>query len=410
MADASPRLRGEIDAAPASRDGETYYILYDRAGVSATRLLLSPMGLLIAGRLDGASSVLEISDNLSREFDGVACSEVERIVEALDEALFLDGPRFQDYEAQAARDFRAAPARAPGSAGSAYSDDPAELRRELDRMLAEAPPPEESAGPAASHPTGIIVPHLDFLRGAPGYGQAYRLLAAAPPPRTVVVIGTAHIPLHERFSLCDKDFDTPLGRVGVDAELAGRIRRSLRRHADVDRDFLAHRGEHSVELQAVWLRRVYGSEVRIVPLLASSVGEFLDGERDPLEAAGEPAFAALADCLSEAVAGGGVMVMASADLAHVGPRFGDDREITNQFLSEVEEVDRDYLEAAGEGAVAGLESLARHGDRHHVCGSACIFAMGLALPGAKARLLGYHQAVTPEMRQAVTYAAMVFSS
>ena len=410
MPDAFPKLRDEIDAAPASRDGETFYILYDRAGVAASRLLVSPLGLLIAGRLDGSASILEIADALSREFGGgVACHEVERIVDALDEALFLDGARFDDFQAQAARDFRAAPVRKAGSAGSAYSADPVVLAEELDAMMRDAPLPEERPGRLFAPPRGMIVPHVDYMRGAPGYGQAYRFLAEAPPPRTVVVIGTAHVPLHERFSLCDKDFDTPLGAVPVDRDLADSLRRAVLPFCDVDRDMLAHRGEHSIELQAVWLRHVYGERIRIVPLLAASLGEFLDGERDPEEAAGEPALRAVSAWLSEAVGRGGVMLMASADLSHVGPRFGDRQEVTGQFLAEVEDVDREYLEAVGARAGDGLRSLAGHGDRHHVCGTASIFSMGQALPGARPVLLGYHQAVTPEMRQAVTYAAMVFA-
>jgi AmmeMemoRadiSam system protein B len=411
MPEAYPRLRGEIDAAPAERDGETYYILYDRAGVSGSRLLASPLGLLIAGRLDGTASVLDIADALGREYGGgFACDEIERVVRALDEALFLDDARFQDFQAQAARDFRDAPVRRAESAGSAYDDDPAALAAALDRILDEAPPPEEpgSASAGDAFPRGIVVPHIDYPRGAAGYGQAYRLLGNAEAPRTVVVLGTAHTPLQERYSLCDKDFETPLGRVRTNRALCADIRRALGSRAGRDRDLLAHRGEHSIELQAVWLRHVYGDAVDIVPVLAGSLGEFIDGGLRPDEAGRDPAVSMMAACLAEAVAKGGVMLMASADLAHVGPRFGDGREITDRFLAEVEELDRDYLEALSVDAVSGLESLASHRDSMHVCGSACIHAVGLALPGARTRLLGYHQAVTPEMRQAVTFAAMAF--
>lgn len=410
MPEAFPRLRRDIDAAPATRDAENYYILYDRSGIAGSRLLVSPLGLLIAGRLDGTASILDISDILSRELggEGIACAEVEKIIAALDEAFFLDDSRFRDFLSQAERDFRAMPLRSAVSAGSAYSDDPALLEAELDRILAEAPPAEEQTGRRYRHPRGIIVPHLDFSRGAPGYGQAYRLLAESPAPQTVVVIGTAHTPLSERLSLCDKDFDTPLGAIRVDHDLAKRLRRATHSLVDLDADLLAHRGEHSIELQAVWLRKLYGDDVRIVPLLASSLGEFIDGERQLPEAAEDPMLRAAAECLSEATAGEGVMVMASADLAHVGPRFGDIQDVTNQFLSEVEDIDRDYLDAVAAGPIEGLASLASHGDRYHVCGSASIFLLGLALLNAKTRLLGYHQAVTPEMSQAVTYAAMVF--
>ncbi len=406
---AYPRLRPEIDAAPAEQAGETFYILYDRAGITPSRLLVSPLGLLIAGRLDGATSVLDISDTLSREFTGgVKCREVQHLVNALGDALFLDDEQFHDFQAQAARDFHNTLLRPAASAGSAYNADPDTLARDLDRMLEDAPPPEEPPeSPAPKHfPKGAVIPHIDYPRGAAAYGQCYRELQIRPAPKTVVVIGTAHVPMQERYAICEKDFATPFGTVRTDRDLCRRLAAALRPYYDPARDLLAHRAEHSIELHAVWLRHVYGPDIRIVPILAASLGDFIDGDRPPGDAAGEPDIQALANCLAAASATGEVMLLASGDLAHLGPRFGDPRELTQQFLAEAEEIDREYLAAAAEGAVRGLESLASHNDRNHVCGSACIFALGLALPETRARLLGYHQAVTPEMRQAVTFAGV----
>ncbi|MDR1534962.1 MAG: AmmeMemoRadiSam system protein B [Planctomycetota bacterium] len=408
MLDAAPKLRQEIDAAPARRDGETFYILHDRSGASPSRLLLSTLGLLIAGRLDGASSILEISDDLSREVPGgVGCREVEAVVRALDEALFLAGARFQDFAAQAERDFLASPNRPSGLAGSAYPENPLRLAGALDAILAAAPAPEE---PAAGNrpPRGMLVPHLDYPRGAPGYGQAYRLLAGLPKPRAVAIIGTSHVPLRERFTVCDKPFETPLGRAGIDRDLVERLRKAASPHGDLDREVLAHRGEHSVELQVVWLQHIYGEGIAIVPLLAAPVNECLGEAGAPAKMARDPAFRAVAACLGEAADAGETLILASADLSHVGPRFGDSGEAAGRLLAEVEEADRKYLGAAAD-AGKGLACLAGLGDRHRVCGSASIFALGLALPGARTRLLGYHQAVTPELSEAVTYAAMAFA-
>ncbi len=405
-----PKLRPEIDAAPAEQAGEAFYILYDRSGISPSRLLISPLGLLIAGRLDGATTVLDISDALSREFPGgVKCRDVEHLINALGDALFLEDNRFQDFQAQAARDFRASTLRPAASAGSAYEADPVSLADVLERMLREAPPPEEAAANAGpGFPKGMVIPHIDYLRGAAGYGQCYRELRKRSAPQTVVVIGTAHVPMQERYALCEMDFATPLGAVQADRPGCERVRAALSPHFDPGRDLLAHRSEHSIELQAVWLRHIYGPDIRIVPILAASLGEFIDGDRPPAEAAGDPVIHALAECLGEMSATGRVMLLASADLAHLGPRFGDAKEITGQLLAEAEEIDREYLAAVGMGAAAGLASLAQHGDRNHVCGSACIFTLGAALPGTRTRLLGYHQAVTPRMRQAVTYAGMMW--
>ncbi len=411
MPEAYPVLRGEIDAAPANRDGESYYILYDRAGVAGARLLVSPMGLLIAGRLDGTASVLEIADALAGEYgEGVAYSDVETIIAALDEAYFLDNARFGDCRAQAERDFRDAPVRAAASAGSAYPDDAAALAAALDAILADAPPPEEFPGGDGSFPRGVIAPHIDYARGAAGYGQLYACLRSRPAPKTVVILGTAHTRMRERYALCEKDFATPLGVVPADRALCAAVRESLSGCGDPDCDILAHRAEHSLELQAVWLRHIYGDAVSIVPLLVASAGGYLDGERAPREALTDPAHTKMAAVLAKAVASGGVMLMASADLAHVGPRFGDEGDLTDSFLAAVEEADRAYLEAVRRDPLSGLENLAANGDggdRFRVCGAGAVFALGMALFGAKARLLGYHQAVTPEMEQAVSFAAMV---
>jgi AmmeMemoRadiSam system protein B len=410
MSNAAPKLRGEIDAAPATRNGENYYVLYDRSGTSRSRLLLSPLGLLIAGRLDGTASILEIADTLNLETPwGVGCREVEMVASALGEALFLDDARFQDFAAQVGRDFLAAAVRPAVSAGSAYSADRSVLAADLDRIVREAPPPEETPPRMDRHPRGVVIPHLDYRRGAPGYGQAYRLLASLPKPKAVIVVGTAHMPLRERLTLCEKDFDTPFGKIGTARGLIAGLRRAIGKQGDLDREGLAHLNEHSVELQAVWLRHIYGADTPIVPLLAAPLGEFLDGRRVPAEAEEDSVLREAAKFLGGAAGSGEAMILASADLAHVGPRFEGKREAEEQLLAAVEESDREYLAAVSRSAGEGLETLAKAGEGLRVCGAAAIFILGLALPGSRATLLGYHQAITPEMGEAVTYAAMTFA-
>ncbi len=410
MADAFPKLRDEVDAAPASRDGEVFYIIYDRSGIVGSRLIVSPLALLVASRLDGRTSILDLADSLAAEAgsDAISCREINEIVGALDEAMFLDNSAFQDFKAQAERDFRTMEARPASSAGSAYSDNPEELAESLEQMLRDRPPAEETPSRRNTFPVGVISPHIDYTRGAHGYGQIYSLLRERNTPATIIVLGTAHLPISQPFSLCEKDYETPLGMVKVDHAVAQKIRDALQGHAEVDKDILAHRGEHSIELQTIWLRHIYGENTKIVPILVNSLSQYTEGGCEAGKACDEPALKALADCLASMVEEGEIMLMASADLSHVGPRFGDERELSNQFLGEVEASDREYLAAVMSDPVQGLESLAAHGDSHHVCGSAPIFVIGMALRGRESKLLGYHQALTPEMRQAVTYASVIF--
>lgn len=413
MPEATPRLRAEIGVRPVLHEGETVYVLHDTSGLSEAQLAVSPTVMFIAAQLDGAASVLDIQDRFARETGGrfVSGEEVLAVLDALDEALFLEGEKFTLRFRQISDEFLSLPSRPAASAGSAYPAEPKALARELDAMLSGAPPCEaEEPGPEAT-PAGMIAPHIDYARGAAGYGQAYRLLSGLPPPETVVVLGTAHQPpAGGRVSVCVKDFAVPGGAIANDRELADLLIDSLAGVDGFRNDQLVHRGEHSVELQAVWLRHLWGEKVKLVPVLIGSVGEFLHGARPPEEIAAVPELARLAEALAEARQRKNVLLLASADLSHVGRYFEDERDISGEFLEEVEHADRAYLSAvAGGDPLAGIRSLAAHSDRYKVCGSACIYVLNSALRGRSGKLLGYHQAATPEMLQAVTFAAMVFA-
>jgi len=82
-----------------------------------------------------------------------------------------------------------------------------------------------------------------------------------------------------------------------------------------------HAHEHSIELAAVWLHFVRGGRpVALLPILCGSFGGFVAGERDP--AMHEP-FDAMLKALRASIGSRRALVVAAADLAHVGPAFGD---------------------------------------------------------------------------------------
>ncbi len=414
MSEAKPKLRAEIEALPTRHHDEEVFVLYDRTGLSPAQLGVSPAVMYLASLLDGRFSILELRDIYARETGGATMTgeDLLAILNALDEALFLDNERYRTVLEQEQRDFACAPCREPASAGSAYTDDPAKLRAELDAILAGAPPDEEPpaapAGPEA--PRALIVPHLDYPRGAAGYGQAYRLLAKRRPPAAVVVLGIAHDPLQNRLSVCDKDFAVPGGMVKNARWLTKRLIQAGRPDADFSAEAFAHRREHSVELQTVWLRHIWGEAVRIGPVLCASLYEYFLPESEGRSPLADPQQTAFITALREMLAGADrVMLLASADLAHVGPGFDEETPLDEKLLAETEEADRHYLSAVAAGqAEAGLDSLRRHGNRYNVCGGAAIYALNAALPDTPGRLLGYHQSSTPELQKAVTYAAMVF--
>src|SRR5207245_10887872 len=100
-----------------------------------------------------------------------------------------------------------------------------------------------------------------------------------------------------------------------------------------------------------------------VPVLASFAHEALAQGRRVDDNAKIPSFF---DALGETLAASGrrVALIASADLAHVGPRFGDPKPVSPAELVEIGAADRAMLEVVEAGAAGGFfGSVARGGGR-----------------------------------------------
>src|SRR5256885_4216744 len=98
------------------------------------------------------------------------------------------------------------------------------------------------------------------------------------------------------------------------------------------------------------------------------------------------------EALGETIAasGRGVALVAGADLAHVGPRFGDPEPVSAGERRRIEREDQQMLEPGAAGdAQAFFESVARGGDRRRICGYSPIYAPLRTLGGAAGGLKRY---------------------
>jgi AmmeMemoRadiSam system protein B len=401
---ARPRLRPEIDATQTDLDDRTAYVLYDPSGYSSAQLVLGPAALFVVSLCDGSMTVAQMQATLAEQTGEPAPAEaLSHILETLEEALFLESPRFRAHRERVESAFAAETVRESTCAGSVYPAEPAALTAFLERSLRGAPEPETAPPPSAVLPAGVVAPHIDHLRGAPGYGQVYRLLARFPAPDTVVILGTAHRPAPGPFVLTRKAFRTPLGEVANDEEATAALAAAL--PGDAYAGEFAHGQESSVELQLPFLQHVWGEGVAVAPVLCAPLPEASGTEGD--DAARRALAAALRRLLAER--GPRLLLLASADLSHVGRHFGEPRPLDEALKAETEAVDREYLAACGRGeAAASRAVLEAHGNRTGICSAACLHTLLAALEPRPGLLLGYHQAVSPEMQQLVSYAALVY--
>ena len=400
-----PRLR-PVEAFPAVVSGHDVLCLRDPEHYCKAVVYVPAQAASILGLLDGQHSLLDIQEAYTRRFGVLLFREdLLRVIRSLDEHLLLDSPRFADHRAEVDEGFRCAGFRAAMLAGNSYPADPDALRRQLD-SYSTAPdgPGDTPTSPSATSLTGLVVPHIDYVRGGPCYAWGYRELEGAPPADRWVILGTVHARIGRAFALTRKDFETPLGLVETDQAFMDRLLPAG--GSSYLEDEVAHRGEHSIEFQAVFLRHRTppGSPVWIVPILCGSFHQFIQDGRSP---SGEQEIAEFAAALRHTMetVGGRTVVMASADLAHVGPRFGDPRQVTPGQLREVADADRGMLEAVEAGdADAFFHAVARDGDRRRICGLPPIYTLLRLLPGARGRLLRYAQ--WPDPQGTVTFAAV----
>jgi len=91
--------------------------------------------------------------------------KLQEIVTQLDEALFLEGERFQEALRQKEEDFKKAPFREAMFAGKSYEGDSDKLKTQLEGYFKGMNSPG-SLGEikGANGLKGVIVPHIDFQR------------------------------------------------------------------------------------------------------------------------------------------------------------------------------------------------------------------------------------------------------
>lgn len=177
-------------------------------------------------------------------------------------------------------------------AGTFYTGDPSALAEEVARYV------EGGAGePVADVGVGVS-PHAGYVYSGPTAGVCFAALRYRNP-RRVVLLGCSHRYRFPGPALGAYDtFETPLGRVAVDTELAAKVRD---RFGDVGDE--PHEAEHCLETQVPFVQTAFPG----APILPVLFGERAGGKHAAFGAA-------LADLLEE-----DDVVVASTDLSHYLP-------------------------------------------------------------------------------------------
>ncbi len=365
-----PKLRA-IDARPFEQDGERYLALHDPQELSEGTLLVPEAVAPLLALLNGRTPVARLAAFAAR-------TTVDELLRALDEACLLDNERAQAALRRAETVFHKSPQRTPALAGSVYPAAPAALRAALDGYLTAVQATKSPSANGATGGVGLLSPHIDFARGGETYARVWQQVAPAlADAELVVVFATDHGGV-DPYTLTRQHYATPFGplptAVDVVDALAGVIDEELGEGAAFAGE-LRHRKEHSIELVLVWLHHMLDKMGRsklpqIVPILCGSFYDYIRNGHAPTD---DALHKRVLETLRAASANRRTLVVASGDLAHVGPAFGG-APVHQPQRDRLRQTDDALIETLVAGdAAAFFEQIRAARDRNNVCGTTPVY-------------------------------------
>ncbi len=408
---ALPALR-PLDIRRHHEQGHSYIVLRDPLELSEQTIAVPQPLASVLAFCDGAHDIDGMAAAFTDYFQTSIDVEVVReLIQALDSAYLLDNVRSQAAIAKLVEEYRSAPFRPPQLAGRGYPADPAELHGLLQDYLERA---SATPLPADTWPrrAGLLSPHIDYPRGGSVYAEVWKSAAeAAKEADLVVIFGTDHYG-DDPFTLTRQNYATPYGVLPTALPIVDELAQVLGEEAAFAGE-LRHRDEHSLELVTVWLHHMRdGKPVEVVPILTGSLRQTSQNGDGLIS---DQTTEAVLAKLDESAADRRVLVIASGDLAHVGPAFGG-APLDQTARQQVRQADDELIATMENGDTEGFRgAIGRVDNRNNVCGVSPIYLTMRMVEqdrpngGLVGRQFGYASCPADDAdTSAVTVAGMIF--
>jgi len=278
--------------------------------------------------------------------------------------------------------------RAPAVAGVFYPSDAGELNQMIERSFNE-----QHFGPGNLPPSkefnrrriyGIVSPHAGYIYSGAVAANGYYETSSMNFDR-VVMIGPNHYGIGTGLATVRSGiWDTPLGQVEIDTELASRISENS---GILDFDELAHSRDHCLEVQLPFLQYSKKNQFKIVPIIMIMQDRITASE--------------LGESIADSTRTLNSLLIASSDFTHYEPNneaHRKDGELIEAILSLdisifYNTLERLNVSACGYGAIASVMTAAK------------------ALGATKGELLRYATSgdVVGDTNSVVGYASIIFT-
>jgi AmmeMemoRadiSam system protein B len=408
---ANPKVR-PLDAFPLQVEGKELFGLKDPIGISPEIVFVPPEAFFLISLMDGTNGLRDMQAAYMRKYGTLLYSDkIAELIAQLDAYFLLENRHFADHLQRLRDEFKKAETRTAAFAGRGYESDPVMLKTQLAGYFTQGGGPGiPQGGNTQTRLKGFVAPHIDFTRGGTCYAYAYKALGesvgVSNSANLFCILGTCHTPMRNPFAFTRKAFETPLGRAEVAQDIVEVCAQRL--PFDPFHDEFAHRNEHAIEFQVIFIQYLLGErDFTIVPILCNSFHDMILGGVSPMEYPLYPdAIAVLKEQLAPYPS---LCLVASADLAHVGPQFGHQETVTPGVLAEVRAKDTEMLgHVANQQGEEFYRFILQERDRRNICGLPPIYALLHLIEAQTGEVLHYQQWHDPQGKGAVTFASMAF--
>ncbi len=417
-ADMRPKLRA-LDIKRVQQGGREYLHLRDPMSLSGEELL-APVQLIPLLALSDGERDLGSIRTAAMLLHGLSITQeqVNAFFGRLDEALLLEGSRFEAARGRVLETYRGLPYRTPALAGPSYPADPVVLEKTLDGYMEEVGT-RESPSPYPAHASaharaqlrhlrpiegegkegsvvGVLSPHIDYHRGHLSYAKTWRHVGeAARECELAIILGTDHAGGDCKITPTLQSYATPWGPLETDKELVKSLAVGLGGESAFEEEE-HHIKEHSIELALVWLHYLVkkgnrtGGGPKVLPVLCGHMGRYVHGNG---VTEGIDAFDFVVAELRGVMKDRNTLVIAAGDLAHVGPAFGDPTPWGRGERDALKRADDSSLKAVCQGDAEGfLRGIVGERDQRRICGLTPIYLALRALgEGVSGKVTAYDQ-------------------
>jgi AmmeMemoRadiSam system protein B len=246
------------------------------------------------------------------------------------------------------------PLRKPVVAGSFYEKGEKELKEQIEECFLHRLGPGKlpKVEPQGKRKIlGLVSPHAGYMYSGPPAAQGFYHLAQDGIPEIIVILGPNHRGVGTEVALfAQGSWETPLGKVKINEEIAGKIAESSE---VIEVDETAHLGEHSLEVQVPFLQYIYGSNFSLLPIcmMSQDIGTVQK----------------LGETLAQVLSGENAVIIASTDFTHREPQEAaqrKDKEALEEILNLnpqglLKVVNQSRISMCGPGPVATMLTAAK---------------------------------------------------